>query len=142
MNVGDIPLFAMLKGRLGYLTDRQRVISENVANSNTPGYRPSDLAPFNFHAQVQAASSAGVANPSAPRATQPNHMAGTVAPRRPGVREKMGVDTEVTLDGNAVVLEDQMIKMADARMSYDAAVGFYQKSLGLLRMAAKRPGGA
>lgn len=140
MNLADIPLFAMLKGRLGYLTERQRVISENVANSNTPGYRPSDLAPFSFHAQVQAA--AAVANPAAPRATQPNHLAGTVTPRRVGAREKMGVDTEVTLDGNAVVLEDQMVKLADARMSYDAAIGFYQKSLGLLRMAAKRPGGA
>jgi flagellar basal-body rod protein FlgB len=139
MNVGDIPLFAMLKGRLGYLTDRQRVISENVSNSNTPGYRPSDLAAFSFQAQVQAA--AATTNPSAPRVTQPMHMAGTVTAKRPGVRERTLNDTEVTMDGNAVVLEDQMVKLADARMSYDAAVGFYQKSLGLLRMAAKRPGG-
>jgi flagellar basal-body rod protein FlgB len=39
-----------------------------------------------------------------------------------------------------VVLEDQMIKMTDARMNYDAAIGFYQKSLSLLRMAARAPG--
>lgn len=139
MNIGEIPLFAMLKGRLGYLTDRQRVISENVSNANTPGYRPSDLAPFSFHAQVQAAAT--TANPSVPRATQVMHMAGTITPKRPGVREKTLNDTEVTMDGNAVVLEDQMVKLADARGSYDAAIGFYQKSLGLLRMAARKPGG-
>jgi flagellar basal-body rod protein FlgB len=140
MNIGEIPLFAMLKGRLGYLTERQRVISENVANSNTPGYRPSDLAPFGFQVQSQAALTA--TNPSAPRATSAMHMAGTVTPKRSGVREKTNNDTEVTLDGNAVVLEDQMVKLADARGSYDAAIGFYQKSLELLRMASRRPGGS
>jgi flagellar basal-body rod protein FlgB len=39
-----------------------------------------------------------------------------------------------------VVLEDQMIKMSEARMQYDAAIGFYQKSMALLRMAARPPG--
>jgi flagellar basal-body rod protein FlgB len=49
-------------------------------------------------------------------------------------------DSETTLDGNSVVLEEQMLKMGEARMGYDAAVGFYQKSLGMIRMAARRPG--
>ena len=47
--------------------------------------------------------------------------------------------SETTLDGNSVVLEEEMLKMADARMSYDAAIGFYQKSMGILRMAARPP---
>jgi hypothetical protein len=38
MSVTDIPLFSMLRGRLNWLSDRQRVISENVANADTPGY--------------------------------------------------------------------------------------------------------
>jgi flagellar basal-body rod protein FlgB len=45
----------------------------------------------------------------------------------------------VTLDGNAVVLEEQMIKVADTRMNYDAALGLYQKGLQLMRLAARRP---
>jgi flagellar basal-body rod protein FlgB len=49
-------------------------------------------------------------------------------------------DSETTLNGNAVVLEEEMIKMGDARMNYDAAIGFYQKSLNLLRLAARGPG--
>ena len=48
MEPGDIPLLAMLKGRLGYLSDRQRVIAENVANANTPGYQARDLKAFSF----------------------------------------------------------------------------------------------
>lgn len=134
MNLGDIPLFAMLKTRLGYLSERQRVISQNVANSDTPGYRPQDLKPFNFAAHVAAASPGA----ESPARTHKSHLAG--AARRPGPHRAVeGKDSEITLDGNAVSLEEQMLKMGEARMSYDAAIGFYQKSMGLLRMAARPP---
>jgi flagellar basal-body rod protein FlgB len=138
MNPADIPLFAMLRGRLGYLSQRQRVIAENVANSDTPGYRPSDLKPFNFQAQVQAqAGGAGVQ-----AVTQPGHMqaAGARAGAGPALKPVKTQDSEITLDGNGVVLEEEMMKLTDARMNYDAAIGFYQKSLNLLRMAARPPG--
>ena len=78
MEPGDIPLFAMLKGRLGYLSDRQRVIAENVANANTPGYQARDLKPFSFQAHVQAATgsaaASGVTAPGMMAVTQPGHM--------------------------------------------------------------------
>ena len=50
-------------------------------------------------------------------------------------------DSETTLNGNQVVLEEQMLKMSESRSDYDAAIGFYQKSLGLLHMAIRKPGG-
>ena len=40
----------------------------------------------------------------------------------------------------AVNVGKRQLKMADARMSYDAAIGFYQKSLNMLRLAARSPG--
>ncbi len=49
-------------------------------------------------------------------------------------------DSETTLDGNSVVVEEQMLKMAESRMAYDAAIGLYTKSMQMLRMAAKKPG--
>ena len=54
MNLSDIPLFSMLKGRLGYLSERQKVIAQNVANTDTARYIPEDLKPFSFDARVQA----------------------------------------------------------------------------------------
>ena len=53
------------------------------------------------------------------------------SPRRDRARFKTveAPESETTLDGNQVVLEDQMMKMTEARMDYDAAIGFYQKSL-------------
>ena len=40
-----------------------------------------------------------------------------------------------------LVLEEQMLKMSEARSDYEAAIGFYQKSLGLLHLAIRKPGG-
>ena len=49
MSVTDIPLLNQIKGRLGWLDDRQRVIAQNVANSDTPGFMARDLkAPTDF----------------------------------------------------------------------------------------------
>jgi len=135
MALDDIPLFAMLRGRLGYLSERQRLIAENVANADTPGYAPRDLKPFT----LPTASTLVMAS-VAPALTSPRHLAG-VAPRpRPAYKPQTMADSETTLDGNAVVLEEEMMKLTQARMDFDAAIGFYQKSLGLLRLAARKPG--
>ncbi|HMP61961.1 flagellar basal body rod protein FlgB [Phenylobacterium sp.] len=138
MDVADIPLFSMLRGRLGHLSERQRLIAQNVANSETPGYQPQDLKPYSFAAQVKGAQ---MAQAGAPARTQAAHLAGTVSPGRAGAGKPLRTkDSETTLDGNSVVLEEQMLKMSEARVAYDAAVGFYQKSLNLLRTAARPPG--
>jgi flagellar basal-body rod protein FlgB len=139
MDISGIPLLSMLRQRLGYEGQRQRVIAQNVANADTPGFVGRDLKAFSFSAQVQ--SQAGLAM-MGPAKTESGHMSGTT--RRPGgggaFRSAKAPDSETTLDGNTVVLEDQMIKMNESRMQYEAAIGFYQKSMALLRMAARPPG--
>ncbi|MGZ8369519.1 MAG: flagellar basal body rod protein FlgB [Caulobacteraceae bacterium] len=135
MNIDTIPLFSMLKGKLGYLSQRERVIAQNTANADTPGYTPRDLKPFTVNTGHGLAA-AGVA----PVRTSSAHMTG-FKPQTQGAFAAIDApDSETTLDGNQVVLEDQMLKMAEARLQYDAAIGFYQKSLSLLRMASKAPG--
>lgn len=144
MDIGDLPILAMLKSRLGYLSDRQRVIAENVANADTPGYAARDLKAFSFQAQMQAATTAGASAPAGVMAvTQPGHMQAPGVRRGPGgavVKATKSPDSEETLDGNGVVLEDEMVKMSDARMDYDAAIGFYQSSINMLKTAIKKPG--
>lgn len=147
MGPDDIPLFGMLKSRLGYLTERQKLVAQNVANADTPGYRPTDVKAFSFQASLmnQGAGAVYRGGPSAPTsgvqmmATSAAHMAPSNAPS--AWRATAGADSETTLDGNSVSLEDQMLKMTDARMNYDAAITFYQKSLTMLRMAARKPNG-
>jgi flagellar basal-body rod protein FlgB len=137
MDLSQIPLFQMLRGRLSYLSDRQKLIAENVANADTPGYKPHDLKPFSFQAQMQAQASGG-ASPMA--VTQPGHMIPPAARSATVLKPVAVKDSETTLDGNSVVLEEEMLKMGQARMEYDAAISFYQKSLNLIRLAARAPG--
>ncbi len=135
MSLDAVPLFAMLKSKMGYETERQRVLSENVANSDTPGFAPRDLKGFSFAGALQAAAGAVT-----PQRTNPMHMAGRRASAAGAPKAVTTPDAEARLDGNQVVLEEQMMKMSDSRASYDAAVSLYQQSLAMLRTAARAPG--
>mgnify|MGYP003576071376 CR=1 FL=1 len=130
----DLPLLSQIKGRLNWLDQRQRVIAENVANSDTPGYVGRDLnQPANFAEAMRSGGRLSMTRTSAMHIAP----AGQAAARFDTVKAP---DSETTLDGNAVVVEEQMLKMAESRMAYDAAIGFYQKSMMMLRTAARAPG--
>jgi flagellar basal-body rod protein FlgB len=129
----DLAIFAMLKGRLSYLADRQQVIAQNVANSDTPGFTPKDLKPF---APPGHGGAAGGLAPVTPTLTSAMHLAAPTATTS-GTKPVSAPDSETTLNGNSVVLEDEMMKMSQARMDYDAAVAFYQQSMQLISTAAK-----
>lgn len=134
MGVADISLLSQIKGRLGWLDERQRLIAENVANADTPGFVGRDLKmPADFAAAMRSRSGA----------VQMERASGShFTPPGSGYRFETtkSPDSETTMDGNSVVVEEQMLKMAESRMAYDAAIGFYQKSMSMIRMAAKKPG--
>jgi flagellar basal-body rod protein FlgB len=135
MRLDNIPLFDAIRGRLGWLEERQRVIAQNVANSDTPGFSARDLrAPDDFaHAMMRQTQGVGMMRTSAAHiAVQPQRAVNYASMASP--------DSETTLDGNSVVVEEQMLRMAESRMAHDAAIGFYQKSMNMLRTAARRPG--
>ena len=133
MGVADIPLLGQIKGRLGWLDERQRVIAENVANADTPGFVGRDLKqPTDFAAAMARGGGLQMVR------TNAAHIAPAGTPVRFDATK--APDSETTLDGNSVVVEEQMLKMAESRMAYDAAIGFYQKSMSMIRMAARKPG--
>ena len=129
----DLPLLSQIKGRLSWLDERQRVIAQNVANADTPGYVGRDLnQPTDFAAAMRGGGGVTMIRTSA------MHIAPAGQTAR--FETKSAPDSETTLDGNSVVVEEQMLKMAESRMAYDAAIGLYQKSMQMLRMAARAPG--
>lgn len=137
MGVADLPLLSQIRGRLTWLDERQRLIAQNVANSDTPGYVGRDLKmPTDFAAALGQGAGLQMAQ------TRPGHMPVGGPNGAPVARftSQAAPDSETTLDGNAVVVEEQMLKMAESRMAYDAAIGLYQKSLAMLRLATKPPG--
>ena len=133
MAINDLPLFSQIKGRLTWLDERQRVIAENVANADTPGYVGRDLRqPTDVAAALREGGGL--------RMTRTSAMHIAPAGQAARFQAKSAPDSETTLDGNSVVVEEQMLKMAESRMAYDAAIGLYQKSMQMLRMAARAPG--
>jgi flagellar basal-body rod protein FlgB len=48
MAIGNLSLFGMLKARMHWQQARQDVLSQNVANIDTPGFQPTDLKPPGF----------------------------------------------------------------------------------------------
>ena len=137
MGVADIPLLSQIKGRMTWLDERQRLIAQNVANSDTPGYVGRDLrAPTDFAAALRNGGGLRMAQ------TSNGHMPVGGPNGAPVVRfnSEKSPDSETTLDGNAVVVEEQMLKMAESRMAYDAAIGLYTKSMAMITLAAKVPG--
>ena len=138
----QMSVFSLMKARLQMLGERQKVIAQNVANVSTPGYVPSDINQEAFSATLQRM--AGHDGPGPARTAMVATQAGHMAPPASGGGAQMATtkspDSETTLDGNAVVVEEQMMKIAETRMDFETMVGLYQKSLGLLRLASRAPG--
>ncbi len=132
-----ISILDALQSRMGYLSGRQKVVAENVANASTPGYKPHDLAAQDFGALMAGAGGDGGQLGMATT----NSMHIQIEGFHPGAAKEITAnDSETTMDGNSVVLEEQMLKMSESRQQFEAAVGFYEKSLGLVRLAIKAPG--
>ncbi len=131
MAITDIPIFTMLRTRLAWAQERQRLLAENVANSDTPNYRARDLAPLKFPDPAKV-SGANVSTVSLVR-TETGHMSlGGLGGSQFGT-STAGYDTRPT--GNAVNLEQEMMKVSANQMEYQAATALYSRSLGLLKTA-------
>lgn len=125
-----LSVVALAKSRMDWVAKRQEVLAENVANANTPKFVPSDVKAFDFKA-VLANS-----NPNATvqvAATNPMHIQPTVTNPQMVIKDRK--DFESSADGNAVVLEEQMAKVGEARTAYDTAASLFQKQYKMLRTA-------
>lgn len=110
-------------------TARQTVVTQNVANADTPGYRARDLPDF--------ADSLRAAPVFAPRTTRPGHMAFGADARGFEPQEVAAFGAE-TPNGNSVSLEDQMMRSAEARRNHDLPLGVYRKTMDILRTSLGR----
>src|SRR5574338_1247223 len=104
MDLTNTPFFGLLRARLDQLSERQPLISENIANASTPGYRPRDLDTAGFERMLASQSDGGQLQMSR---TNAGHMTPSGSPQ---VRIIQQDDSETTIDGNAVVLEEQMAR--------------------------------
>jgi flagellar basal-body rod protein FlgB len=115
---------ALAESRMRWLDARQRVLAQNVANADTPGFRPSDLRPF------------GQAVAAALAQTNSRHLgpAGGADPRARMERRL----ADRSMDGNGVALDREAIRIADTETAHALAVGLHRRFMGLFRTALGR----
>jgi flagellar basal-body rod protein FlgB len=132
MSITDLPVLAALRTKMQWHQERQRVLAENVSNSDTPNFRPRDLVEPKF--DRTGAPAAGGAMATLPMLrTSASHIAQTGGVESFSPDGRGGFETRPA--GNAVNLEDEMLKVSANQMDYAAATSLYSKSLHLLKTA-------
>ena len=131
MAISDLPVLSALRTKMQWHQERQRVLSENVANSDTPKFKPRDLVEPKFDA---SGATAGARGTLAMMRTSASH----IAPSGGGgqsfnVNGRTGFQTRPA--GNSVSLEEEMMKVSANQMDYAAVTSLYSKSLHLLKTA-------
>ena len=105
-----------------YERQRHEVFAGNIANLDTPGYRPKDLERAN-----DGSFQAALATTNARHLQSDADAAAVRTVDAPG---------STGLDGNAVSLEQEMVKMQINRIRYEAAAKLVSGSLADLHYAA------
>jgi flagellar basal-body rod protein FlgB len=124
------------------LSQRQQVIAQNLANSETPGFKARETVSPNFSALLAAQGDGGPPKVARPGVTITSGMAALGARQPDGGSIIADRDTgETKPDGNNVVLEEQMLKMGQLQADYTAVTSIYRKQMGLLKTATTGHGG-
>jgi flagellar basal-body rod protein FlgB len=115
-------IFALVERKLEWIDQRQRVLAQNIANADTPSYKPRDVTPFE---NLLGAASI------TPAVTNSMHMGAPVS------EVAMTTSAERAPDGNAVGMENEMTKVArddtDSALAnnlWKSYMGLYLSALG------------
>lgn len=129
----DAPLFRLLSARMGWLSQRQVVLAQNIANADTPDYRPKDLRARDFLRLAQGY--AGRPTRIGVTRTDPSHLTGGAGARIGLAGKEQPAPYEVSPDGNAVVLEEQTAKAGQTALDHQLASNIYRKYVGMIKTA-------
>jgi len=131
MELRDLPFLSMLRERMTWLNQRQDVLSQNVANADTPRFVARDLKELDFDQMVGAQAGTRMMT------TNARHIA--ISSLHSGKFEDHETpDQESNPNGNAVSLEVEMIKVADTQAQYAAAANLYAKAVTMMKTAIGR----
>jgi flagellar basal-body rod protein FlgB len=132
MELFQLKLFQRMSDRMGWLSARQTVLAQNIANADTPEYVPHDMKALTFEDHLTKVT------PVVQERTDPMHMTGTSTAAASIDDQKTKKQYETAPVGNSVVLEEQMMKLADAQHSYQLMTNLYRKHVEMLKMALGR----
>lgn len=122
----QLPLFALADRKFAWIDQRQQVLAQNIANADTPGWRARDVKPF---AALLAAP------PLALASTAAGHFAAGPTGGGPAA---IAPGSELAPDGNGVVLDKEMMKVAETDANHVLTTELTRSWLGMFRTAIGR----
>jgi flagellar basal-body rod protein FlgB len=131
MAISDLPVLSALRTKMQWHQERQKVLSENVSNSDTPNFKPRDLVEPKFGPTGARGGTMG--SLAMMQTTSGATIAASAGGQSFDVNGKVGFETRPA--GNAVSLEEEMMKVSANQMDYAAVTSLYSKSLHLLKTA-------
>lgn len=130
------PILSGIRERMQNLSERQKVIATNIANSETPGYKAREVEQPSFASLI-----GGSGMVQAPRVelTAAMRSLGAVQPVGTGLILDKDI-SETKPDGNNVTLEDQLLKMGEVQADFTAMTNLYRKQMQMLKTAVGKAG--
>lgn len=129
MDYSKLQLFSMMQTKMGYHAERQDVLSQNIANADTPGYRPKDLPALEFEEMVRKHPKLQM------RQTAPSHKEGIFYRVPEYEAEQQKKSFEIKPVKNAVSVEEEMMKVSDNAFQYQTTTSLYRKTADLFKVA-------
>lgn len=134
MSISNLPLMRALAAKMDYLDKREGVLSQNIANADTPGYQSKDLTKVDFGAVLK-----DIARPNSIHieTTNPMHMPSPndIAKSKDA---KDRLTYEVAPDKNGVILEEQMVKASQVQLDYNMITNLMTKQSAMYKIALGR----
>jgi flagellar basal-body rod protein FlgB len=132
---GTPNLIQGIERAMQHLSGRQKVVAQNIANSETPGFKAREVEAPDFGALLDVRQ--GGPRVARPRISITSGMAALGASQpRAGSGIIADPDTmETKPDGNNVTLEEQLLKMGEIQADFTALTNLYRKQLSLMKTA-------
>jgi len=131
MTTENLSIFKALGAKMDYLNQKQRVISQNISNSDTPGYKANELEKVDFSDVLKNVTKS---NQIHIERTAGNHITPNGNIDDPRERDARKV-YDVTPSKNEVDIEEQLVNAQGNMMDYNMMTNLYQKNVGMIRMA-------
>lgn len=109
---------------------RMEILSSNIANAATPGYKARDIDFSSAYAS--ALSGTGTLDK-----TSPLHLTAKAAGGGEGADVKFRTPLSTSLDGNTVELHVEQLQFSENAMRYEASLNFLSDRINGLRKALK-----
>lgn len=118
----------LLFDQLSFRSDRQKIISSNIANINTPNYKTKDLV---FESELKKAEQSRDLNLATTNSMHMNSFQDIKKPNEPKLVNVKGLEEQN--DGNNVNLDTQMSEMSKNKIIFDALQSSIKKDSRLFR---------